>query len=101
MHQVQKLIQSEIDEQLLALNQLTKDKWQLLDGRLYKQFSFSDFTRAMSFMQAAAIVAESMDHHPEWCNIYNRLDVSLVTHSVQGLSALDFELARKLEQIPL
>lgn len=68
-------------------------------GAIAKRFSFPDFNAAFGFMARAALVAEKLDHHPEWSNVYNRVDVRLTTHSARGLTALDFELARAMDAI--
>jgi len=75
--------------------------WALVEGRdaLRKTFTFADFNAAFGFMARAALVAEKMDHHPEWTNVWNRVDVTLSTHSVQGLSALDVTLAEALDRL--
>ena len=64
-----------------------------------KTFKFADFSEAFGWMTRAAIWAEKWDHHPEWFNVYNRVDVVLTTHDVGGLSALDAKLARKLDSL--
>jgi 4a-hydroxytetrahydrobiopterin dehydratase len=99
MTDVSKLPDSEIQNHLSALNQIAVEKWQLTDGKLHKQFKFTDFNAAMAFMQSAGEMAEEINHHPEWCNVYNRVTVDLVTHSVNGLSVLDFKLANALEKL--
>lgn len=58
-----------------------------------KQFKFADFKMAWGFMSACALKAEAMDHHPEWSNVYNKVDVTLTTHDANGVTALDVELA--------
>jgi 4a-hydroxytetrahydrobiopterin dehydratase len=68
--------------------------WELADGKLRREFRFEDFVRAFGFMSSVALVAERMDHHPEWGNVYNRVTVELQTHDAGGLTELDFELAR-------
>jgi len=62
-----------------------------------KSFSFRDFPEAFSFMTRVALVAEKMDHHPDWTNIYNRVDVRLTTHDAGGLTKLDFGLALAID----
>lgn len=62
-----------------------------------KTFKFGDFAEAWGWMSRIAVIADKMDHHPEWANVYNRVEVTLVTHDVDGLSPLDLELARKME----
>ena len=64
-----------------------------------KTFKFGDFAEAFGWMTRAAIWAEKWDHHPEWFNVYNRVEVVLTTHDVNGLSALDAKLARKLDSL--
>lgn len=61
-----------------------------------RSFKFRDFSEAFAFMTRAALAAEKLDHHPEWSNVYNRVDIELTTHDVGGLTRLDFELARKM-----
>jgi 4a-hydroxytetrahydrobiopterin dehydratase len=62
-------------------------------------FKFENFIDAFGFMSKAALVAEKMDHHPEWFNVYNRVDVTLSTHDCGGLSSLDVELASKMDTL--
>ena len=73
--------------------------WSLVDGKLHRAFSFGDFVEAFGFMTRVALVAERMDHHPEWSNVYNRVVVDLTTHDAGGLTGLDFELAAAMDQI--
>ncbi len=67
------------------------------DG-IRKSFRFKDFTQAFGFMARVALLAEKADHHPEWFNVYNRVDILLTTHDADGLSMRDIELARAIEQ---
>tara|TARA_A100001037_G_C14950743_1_gene544872 strand:+ start:586 stop:873 length:288 start_codon:yes stop_codon:yes gene_type:complete len=71
------------------------DGWTLVDGRdaISKTFRFDDFNAAFGFMGRCALKAEAMDHHPEWLNVWNRVEVTLSTHDAGGLTALDIELA--------
>ena len=71
------------------------------DGReaITKEFQFSDFKSAFSFMTKVALKAEELCHHPEWFNVYNKVEVRLTTHDVGGLSELDFKLAQKNESL--
>lgn len=75
------------------------DRWTLsADGRaIEKRFTFDDFSAAFAFMTCGALAAEKLNHHPEWSNVYNRVDVRLTTHDAGGLTALDFALAEALE----
>ena len=71
----------------------------MVGGRLKKRFVFADFTAAFAFMTRAAKVAEAMDHHPDWSNSYKVVRVALRTHSADGLTALDFKLAMRMESL--
>lgn len=75
--------------------------WAVSEGRdaIEKSFSFRDFSEAWAFMARAALKAEAMDHHPEWFNVYNRVEVTLSTHSAGGVTALDVELAQFMDGI--
>ena len=88
----QALSQEEIRSRLGSL-----EGWQLLDGKLHKEYRFAIFIECSGFMTQIAIVAEGMQHHPEWFNVYDRLVVDLRTHDVNGISELDFELARRMD----
>ena len=89
-----KLDQAELSSQLS-----TRENWELKEEKLYREFNFSNFSEAFGFMTRAALVAESMNHHPEWFNVYNRVEVRLTTHDAGGISSLDFELARCMDEI--
>ena len=80
---------------------LEQTGWQSVSDRdaLAKTFKFKNFVDAFGFMTRAAIWAEKWNHHPEWFNVYNRVDVVLTTHDADGLSELDIKLARKLDQL--
>lgn len=87
------------DELKQALGEL--EGWQKVDGReaISKSFRFKDFNAAFGFMSRAALYAEKLDHHPEWFNVYNRVDVTLSTHSENGITELDIKLAAKMNAI--
>lgn len=80
-----------------ALKSLTG--WKLMENRdaIQKSYVFDDFIQAFGFMSKVAIVSEKMGHHPEWFNVYNKVDVVLSTHDCSGLSMLDIELAKKMD----
>lgn len=82
-----------------TLDPLLQEGWTLDENRdsITKTFKFKDFTEAFGFMTRAAIWAEKWNHHPEWSNVYNTVNVTLTTHDVDGLSALDVKLARKFD----
>ena len=75
--------------------------WSLVDGReaIKKSFEFKDFNEAFGFMSRAAMIAEQMNHHPEWWNIYNKVDIVLATHDVNGLTQLDVNLASEMDRL--
>lgn len=76
-------------------------QWRLLPDRdaITRTFKFKDFNAAFGFMTRAALVAEKMDHHPEWFNVYNRVDVTLSTHDAGGLTARDIALAEAMDKL--
>jgi 4a-hydroxytetrahydrobiopterin dehydratase len=73
--------------------------WSVLGGKLHKEYKFTDFVGAFGFMASAALIAEGMNHHPEWSNVYNRVVIDLSTHSEGGITGLDVDLAGKMDQI--
>jgi len=89
-----RLSESEIQLKLKSL----KD-WICANGRLHKEFKFKDFIAAFGFMASVALLAESMNHHPDWSNVYNRVVVELHTHDAGGLTEFDFELARRIDAL--
>lgn len=94
MAKVDKLSAGEIASRLAEV-----PSWELVDGKLHKTFRFPSFAKAFGFMTSVALVAEAMNHHPEWSNVYNRVTIALVTHDVEGLSALDFTLATRIDKL--
>ena len=89
-----RLEHDEIDKRLSGL-----PGWTIEAGKLHREFSFADFNEAFGFMARAALVAEQLDHHPEWFNVYSKVRVDLTTHDVGGLSSLDFELAARMNDL--
>jgi 4a-hydroxytetrahydrobiopterin dehydratase len=75
--------------------------WTVTNGKLHKDFQFEDFIQAFGFMSSVALIAESMNHHPAWSNVYNKVAIDLNTHSEGGISRLDFEFARKVDALRL
>ena len=76
-------------------------EWRLVEGRdaLTRHFRFQDFSAAWGFMSRVALLAEAQDHHPEWSNVYNRVEITLTTHDAGGLSARDVKLARSIDAL--
>ena len=75
--------------------------WQLVEGRdaIRREFRFADFSAAWGFMSRVALLAEAQDHHPEWSNVWNRVEILLTTHDAGGLSARDVKLARAIDAL--
>ncbi len=67
--------------------------WELVQGKLHREVKFPDFVQAFGYMSQIALLAEKLNHHPEWSNVYSRVTIDLQTHEVGGISDLDFELA--------
>lgn len=84
---------SEAEDKLAELNKNNDTPWKMKEGKLNKTFVFPDFVHAFAFMTKIAIHAEKLDHHPEWFNVYNKVEIDLTTHEAGGLSVKDFELA--------
>ena len=90
---IKKLKKIEVTQKLKRLS-----GWKMVKGRnaITKTFKFKDFIQAFGWMTAMAIYAEKKDHHPEWFNVYNTVEVVLSTHDIGGVSNLDIELAKKM-----
>jgi len=73
--------------------------WAVQQGKLHRDYTFTDFVTAFAFMSGAALIAQGMDHHPDWFNAWNKVRVDLATHDAGGITALDVELARAMETL--
>ena len=73
--------------------------WTVVAGKLHREYRFADFVEAFGFMAAAALVAERMNHHPEWFNVWNTVRIDLTTHDAGGITAKDFELAAAMARL--
>ncbi len=73
--------------------------WIFEKGAIKRSFEFKNFVDAFSFMTAIALEAEKSDHHPEWSNVYNKVSIALNTHSANGITQLDFDLAGKIDKL--
>ncbi|MDY7093794.1 MAG: 4a-hydroxytetrahydrobiopterin dehydratase [Acidobacteriota bacterium] len=89
-----KLTDTEIESRLQDL-----DGWTLDGGKLYRELRFDDFVGAFGFMARGALLAEKMNHHPEWFNVYNQVRIHLATHDVDGISEKDFQLAQAFNDL--
>ena len=85
------------DEIQVALKGLTG--WSLADGKLHREYKFANFVEAFGFMTSAALIAESMNHHPEWFNVYQTVKIDLTTHDAGGISRNDVEMAKRFEKL--
>jgi 4a-hydroxytetrahydrobiopterin dehydratase len=81
----------------LALTELPA--WKITRGKLHREYQFADFVTAFGFMSSAALVAQRMNHHPEWFNVWNTVRIDLTTHGAGGISALDVTLAQAIEEL--
>jgi 4a-hydroxytetrahydrobiopterin dehydratase len=90
-----------LDEAARAALGESLPEWRLLAGRdaIQRLFRFRDFNEAWGFMARVALLAEAQDHHPEWFNVYNRVEITLTTHDAGGLSARDVTLARAIDAL--
>ena len=95
---IEKITRAELNAALVGLA-----GWQRLSGRdaIARSFKFKNFRQAFAFMTEVALIAEKADHHPEWTNVYNRLDIVLTTHDAGGVSERDIALAEEIEKISL
>ena len=73
--------------------------WSICDEKLYKEYQLQSFTRAFAFMCEVAFLAEKQKHHPEWFNIYGKVQISLTTHEFDGISHRDFILANSIDKV--
>lgn len=94
MANITTLSQQELEQRLQS-----HSHWQIKDNKLYRRLVFEDFIHAFSFMTQVAMVAEKMNHHPEWANVYRTVDIFLTTHDVNGISEKDFSLLEKIESL--
>jgi len=94
MSKTVKLTETQIAEAVALL-----DGWQLRDGKLRREFKFKNFVEAWGFMSRVALLAEKMNHHPDWFNVWNTVRIALSTHEVGGLSNSDVELATKINTL--
>ena len=89
-----KLSETEVASRLAAV-----PGWSMKGGKLHRELAFADFAQAFAFMTDVAREAEALQHHPEWFNVYNRVVIDLTTHDAGGITTLDFDLARRAEDL--
>jgi 4a-hydroxytetrahydrobiopterin dehydratase len=73
--------------------------WSLAGGKLHREFKFADFVTAFGFMSSVALIAEGLNHHPDWSNVYNRVIIDLETHSEGGITGFDVEFATRVNKL--
>lgn len=90
---------AKLDDATLTVELKVLSDWALVPNRaaITRTFRFKDFNEAFGFMSRVALMAERLDHHPEWFNVYNKVDVTLTTHDAGGVTALDLKLARAMD----
>jgi 4a-hydroxytetrahydrobiopterin dehydratase len=91
---IAKLTAAEIETSLQALS-----GWELKEDKLHRQLKFKNFSQAFGFMTQVAFLAEKMDHHPEWFNVYSRVTIELTTHEAGGISQRDLDLAQEINKV--
>ena len=94
MAERKKLTDDGIKAQLAGLS-----GWSIEKDKLHKSFQFDSFVEAFGFMTKVALAAEAMNHHPEWFNVYNRVDITLTTHDAEGVSERDIRLAAFIDSV--
>jgi len=88
------LSSSELQNELSTL-----DGWRVDGKRLFREFRFADFASAFGFMSSVALAAESMNHHPEWSNVYTQVKIWLSSHEIDNISQMDIDLARRINAL--
>jgi len=78
---------------------MSESGWAVVDGRLHRELTFGDFTEAWAFMQRVAEIAEELDHHPDWCNSWNKVTIDLFSHSAGAITDNDRELASRIDAL--
>ena len=96
-----KLTSEQLEQELSDINASleVEKQWQIVDGKLHKEFVFKNFIQAFGFMTQVAIHAEKLIHHPEWSNVWNKVVIDLVTHDVDGISDLDIKMIKRMEKL--
>lgn len=96
---IERFSQEVIDTSLKSLNDNSENSWEIREGKLYREFKFKSFVSAFGFMTQVAILAERANHHPQWSNVYNKVEIYLTTHEAKGISKRDFELAQEIGKL--
>lgn len=88
------ITENELSEEMAALT-----GWKVENGKLVKTYQFKSFAQAIGWMVSVALYADKIDHHPDWSNSYNKVNVELITHDLKALSTLDIKLAKRMESL--
>lgn len=88
------ITENELSEEMVAL-----PGWKVENGKLVKNYQFKSFAQAIGWMVSVALYADKIDHHPDWSNSYNKVNVELITHDLKALSTLDIKLAKRMESL--
>lgn len=88
-----------LNEEEIAASLKNLRGWSVENGKLFREFVFPRFVEAFGFMASVATIAEKQDHHPEWFNVYNKVQIHLTTHEAGGITANDIALARSIDEI--
>lgn len=83
----------------IEINLKKTNEWELIGNTIKKEFVFKDFIETIKIINEIADIANKLNHHPEWFNVYNKLEITLTTHDVNGLSDLDFNFAKKIDSL--
>ena len=93
------LSQDELDKNLTELNANAQEPWDITDGRLHRKYKFDSFSDAVGFMMQSSLECEILSHHPKWTNVWNVVEIDLLTHRSSGITHLDFDLAKRMEPL--
>lgn len=93
------LDKQQCDSKLAELNASAVEAWVITEGKLHRRYKFPSFSAAFGFMAQTALVCEVMSHHPKWTNVWNVVEIDLLTHRSKGITTLDFEMATAMEKI--
>ncbi len=88
-----------LNEQEIAAAVAKLEGWSVMGGKLHRSFVCKDFQQAWGFMSSVALAAEAMNHHPDWSNSWNKVEIDLVTHSAGGITTNDVKLAERIQEI--
>ena len=91
--------QKKLSSEEIRIEMDNLDNWNIKEGKLYKKFEFRDFIHAFGFISKIALESEKISHHPEIYNVYNKVEISLYTHDIEGISEYDFKLAKSIDKI--